>query len=724
MGLFNRLKYNVSKSIENATRPEGMVSYRGVQFALVTDENSLPDHVETLKQMAKYYDDRSTCKDQNNREEKLKMILKKVYPLVKDETDYDSKRVNELYFKYLCSQDELNEYVFNTFINSIKEASISLDEFYQKEKLGKGLFPTSQFFSSFAYSKIEDTFVDENIMILLDTVWELVEKEKQGKQAFYLGFYMFKDLYSHYQNGGPHVQFNKSVWKESSRYFAIAYNIYNLAPTYMKIGEKAKAKNYLDCKPELMQMNETAKKNLHLLNKEEFITRFNNIQSGVAERDAKYEKGKMLLTSYLTDEEKQEGIRLMKEAAKDNHPTARNEMIALLAEENDPEALVALAYDHLEGKNNVKKSTVTAIELFKKASRVGSAEACYYLSKAYKNGKYVLEDKQRGESLLKAAAKLNYAPALSDLADLERINGNKEEALSLYKKILSLDETEENIRSIKHAIAQITNLLIPSKGSHFDVDENTLGICALVFDYVRLDAPIVTGYDLSEMLERAKNLETGAINQLSVYYEIESRGPMAMGTIPGSKIYNEDIDRARDMMIISRSFGLIYIALHIIKLSRGDTKSIYELASSYFEGRNYEKSRAYVDLGIQLNIPSVLGYVHKVWDKLDYDEWFAKDCLEKAARLGSQSAKLDLEYNQMLADSEQERQEYVHHILREQEESRKALRRIGFDLLERDIDMMLGGSGHNIDEKALLGELSYSQASNLRYLRNKILNQE
>ena len=74
---------------------------------------------------------------------------------------------------------------------------------------------------------------------------------------------------------------------------------------------------------------------------------------------------------------------------------------------------------------------------------------------------------------------------MSDLADNEKQNGNKEDALSLYKEILLLEETNENIRGIKHAIAQIVNTLIPSKGAHFDVDANTLGLCSLVFDYTR-----------------------------------------------------------------------------------------------------------------------------------------------------------------------------------------------------------------------------------------------
>lgn len=723
MGLFNKLKRDIKAAAKQVSTPKGMVSYRGVQFSFVSDEASLPDDKNILKQMAKYYDDRGVCQDREAREEKRNMILKKTYPLVKDDTDYDSERVIELYYKYLCTQDDLNEYGFQTFIDSIKKAVPPMEEFNQKAAEGKSVFPASLFFMRFVSSKVEDSYVEQNIMTLLNTVWELVEKEKAQEQPIYLGYYMFKDLYHHYQNGGPHVQFKKDIWKESSRYYTMAHSIYNLAPVYLRLGEKAKAKIQLDKKPELKQMNEHAKNNLHLLNKEEFLARFNAIQSGVAERDAKYERGKMLLSSYLTETEKQEGIRLMKEAAADHHPTARNEMIQLLVEENDPEALTEFAYDHLEGKNNIKKDPLTAIELFKKAARVGSAEACYYLSKAYEQGSYVLQDKQRGLSLLMEAAKSNYGPALSDLADMESTNGNQKEALALYKKILQLDETEKNIRSIQHAIAQIVDTLIPSKGSHFDVDENTLGLCSLVFDYVRMDAPMVSNYDLNEMLDRAKNLEASAVNQLSVYYQIESRGPQAMGTIPGSKIYNEDRPRAYDMMKISKAFDLIYIALHTIKLFHGETKSIYELAVSYFEGRNYEKARAYVDLGIQLDIPSVLGYVHKVWDKLGYDEWFAQKCLEKAAKLGNTTAQLDLEYNAMLSESERERKEYVKRILEDQEESRRALRRIGIDLLERDIDIMLGGTGHNLDENALLSKLSFADAANLRALRKRLLDE-
>ena len=75
----------------------------------------------------------------------------------------------------------------------------------------------------------------------------------------------------------------------------------------------------------------------------------------------------------------------------------------------------------------------------------------------------------------------------------------------------------------------------------------------------------------------------------------------------------------------------------------------------------------------------------------------------------------------MLENSEHERKEYVQKVLKDEEEARETLKRIGFDLLERDIDIMFGGSGHNIDEKALLGELSFTEASYLRHLRRKIL---
>ena len=54
---------------------------------------------------------------------------------------------------------------------------------------------------------------------------------------------------------------------------------------------------------------------------------------------------------------------------------------------------------------------------------------------------------------------------------------------------------------------------------------------------------------------------------------------------------------------------------------------------------------------------------------------------QKAAKLGNTTAQLDLGYNAMLSESERERNEYVKRILEDQEESRRALRRIGIDLL-------------------------------------------
>lgn len=303
MGLFNKIKKEIKHVTKHATIPNGMISYRGVQFYLVNDESSLPNDKNILIQMSKYYNDYTVCKDMDNREEKLKMILKKTYPLIQDDEDRDAQIVKELYLQHFCSQDELNKQVFNTFINKIKNAEFSLEELNRRVSQGESVFPDSYIFTWFSNSKIENEYVEQNMLILFNTIWELVEKERKEEQALYLGYWMYKELYDYYQNGDSFVRFKKSLWSKTSRYYTCAYRIYNLAPVYLKMGEKSKAKNCLDKKTEIEQMNKIAKDNLHLLKKEDLYTRFNNIQLGLGERDAKYAQGKSLLLSYLTEDE-------------------------------------------------------------------------------------------------------------------------------------------------------------------------------------------------------------------------------------------------------------------------------------------------------------------------------------------------------------------------------------------------------------------------------------
>ena len=70
MGLFDKLKRDIKHTAQQALLPKDMVTYRKVQFRLVSDEASLPDDKKVLLQMAKYYNDHIECIDLENREEK------------------------------------------------------------------------------------------------------------------------------------------------------------------------------------------------------------------------------------------------------------------------------------------------------------------------------------------------------------------------------------------------------------------------------------------------------------------------------------------------------------------------------------------------------------------------------------------------------------------------------------------------------------------------------
>ena len=716
MGLFDKLK----KEIKSGAASGKTVKYRGYTFVFVTDEASLPDDVMTLYWMAKYYSNHYDCADLDRREEKYRWILKKLYPLIEAEESEEASEARGMYIKEFQSQEDYDAHIFSEFLRKIRESALSHSELQRRQADGEKVIRHGYLFDWLLQSHMQGDFVMAHFPELIDTVWTLVETEQKGQQAIYPGYWMFVDLRAFWQKKDPNLKFDFSLWKESKKYLKAAWDIYDLAPAYEKSGKKDKMKACLDKLPEFAAMTKEAAEQVKVLDKDELLSRAYAVADGVNHRDAWYEKGRILLSSYLTEAEREEGIALMQQAADAGHPTALADMLELRAQGNDAEAQVELGVSLFEGINNQKLDRKRAVELFTKAARSGSAEAYYHLANAYDTGKGVLPDQDRAMSLLRESCRGGCILAYDALAEKEKERNNHQEALRLYKKIIEFPHNSKNARTIKHAIAQVIQQYLPSR-SQFDVDENTLSICALALEYAELDAPIVTAEKLNDLAERAKDNDISAVDKLSLYYELESRGPMAMGTIPGSEIFQKDMPRAMDMRVVYRAFELMRIVINLNRLADGDTFAVYPIALAYRDGGNYEKARAYTDLGIELEIPSVLRFVNSAWDQLGYDEYFAKSCLQKAASMGDKAAKLQMDYEEMLAEHEREQQEYIERVKREQAESRRRRKEIEMDQLERDIDLMLGGIGDTVEEKYIEGRISFTDAALLGAVRKRIL---
>ena len=701
MGLLRKLKhlkYDVKQEINNAKGPKGTVYFRGEHIPVYTDYANLPDDIKLLRKMEYYYTVNAGIEVTFDESAEIRnTIVRKAYELMKDEAPENRPEwVMDRYLSAFGTEEELGAYRLTKFCEKVEQLYIPKD--YQKPEGEKNLVNSGMIPSDLSANAETYAYFEQHLEEIIHAVCTLVEKEKHGTPLIYAGYVMYQDLLKYCTDRNEKKKFGYKVWQKTAEYLDAAHQYYDMLTFYQNDKKyKDKAKRIEDKKVAMIDpLVKEAKINIQLCSEEELLSAWHS-----------------------TTEAIDVNVKNRQQAEK-----AHQEQLAqrkVLADNGDVDAQVSLAKDAYYGRNGVPKDTARAFILFSKAEKAGSGAAAYYLGEYYEKGVgHIVKDTQKAEEYYKTAFRSDYVPAIARKAEQERGQGDKQNAIAHYKKVLRFADEAEDTRYIKQAIAYL--IFFHAKG---DIDENTIALSSLALDYMRLDASMVkkSTRDIAALMEQAANGSLEAVETLEDYYEDYSHGPRLYGTVPASEIYQKDPERAWEMQQIVKVLRLMKIALLLEKAEKEPETYLADLAIAYIEMKNYNKAEKLVAIGLRADLPAMLYVAYYYHKELEYDLPYAMRCLERSAAMGYGSAIYMLEQLQrqeertreILASAEKER-------ARQAEDTRRN-REFDLELLERQIDIMLGGTGASLDEKALSGQLSFADASLLRHYKNKLLNQ-
>jgi len=681
MNIFRKIKGNVRRIAKTAATPEGMVYFRGEYVPLFTTEAELPDDFHTLELMAKYYG-QGHSSDLQNRDEYYRIILRRLYPMVQEGKGEDKYGwIQKDYFVKAAPQDEMDKYHFERFCRNVENAFLTEESL----KDGRKDIYVSGVFDSYSFKKSMPYF-EKHLPEIIHSVCVLLEKEKRPTSVLHMGYYMYQDLLDYLKNDDPLKQFSFAgikydkhyLWKKSYTYMRSAYEFYNTA---ISSPDRMDSVAVNEAWAKLSRADTDAKYNMEYCSENNLMAVYNASINGTMET------------------RRERKVRLEKRA-----------------ENNDVSAQLALAKDYFYGTGANIPRTDMAYKLFMKAAMAGSGEAMYYLGLYYENGHPpVVKDASKAEDYFFDAMEQDYTEAFIHVADREyAAHRNKDMAAKYYKKALPKISEKENPKKYKTIIARII-----ACSNTTDITEDTLGLYALAADYARLDAPIVKEEDLLSLLADVEKGRYAALEKLEFYYTYYSRGRAAMGTIKGSDIFETDPERAYEMRDVASGFRLMKIAM-LLPLAKQDPEYyLDELAGAYLDRGNYKKAKEYTELGLRMNILAVMYFAYQKARKLDYDDDEAMYYLQRAAAMGHKGAIGALEYLGILEESRRERAAWVAANKPKPKSRRDYASEL--ELMERSIDMMLGGSGYSLDENALTGKMDFAQASLLRHYKNKLL---
>lgn len=701
MGLLRKLKhlkYDVKQEINNAKGPKGTVYFRGEHIPVYTDYASLPDDIKLLRKMEYYYSVNAGIEVSFAESDEIRnTIVRKAYELMKDEAPENRpKWVMDRYLSAFGTEEELGAYRLRGFCEDVKNLYIPKD--YQKPEGEKNLVNSGMIPSELSANAGTYAYFEQHLEEIIHAVCNLVEKEKHGTPLIYAGYVMYQDLLKYCTDKNEKKKFGYKVWQKTAEYLDAAHQYYDMLTFYQNDKKyKDTAKRIEDKKAAMIDpLVKEAKINIQLCSEEELLSAWHNTTEAIAVN-----------------------MKNRQQAEK-----AHQEQLAhrkMLADNGDTNAQVSLAKDAYYGRNGIPKDTARAFILFSQAEKTGDGEAAYYLGEYYENGiGHIIKDTQKAEEYYRKAFHTDYVPAIARMAEQARGNGDKQNAITHYKKVLTLADETEHTRYIKQSIAWLIFYL--DKG---DIDENTVALISLAFDYMRLDAPLVkkSVCDVNRFMAEAADGSLYAVEQLEYYYDEYSHGPRLYGTIPASEIYQKDPDRAREMKRIVKALRLMKIAILLSKVEKEPETYLHELATAYIMTGIISKAEELVDMGIRADLPSMLYVAYYYHKELHYELDEAMQYLRRAAAMGYKSAINTLEQLEWQDARTREILESGQKELQHRAEYAQWEREFNMELIERQIDLMMGGSGASLDEKALSGQLSFADASLLRHYKNKLLEQ-
>lgn len=705
MGFLRKLKADAyKKQFQKAAKatPEGMICVDGEYYPAFVDRESLPDDFDALWHMSSYY-----CSIGSRHSEEFevyKIIVCKMYemlPTFSQIPDWKKEDIKERYFNEAGPMDVVGSHLFAQLCEAVENR-------YYAEDPDKSAFSSS--FLTGGNLDLVLPYILEHLPELIESICILIEKEKRRDSRLHVGYYMYQDLKAFLSKVNPDKTSDVAWPPKEIPYITI---LWQKTREYLKQAEIHYL--YEPLENTFSTMDQEAIYHVNDCSKEALLAAFRSA-AGIGEKASVNSEATLQQLHSDGSEDMWETLYALRRASDSGDLQARKALLEFHAGDKEIRTQVELAKNFYYG-NGLPVNKAAAFDLFKRAADAGNGEALFYLGQYYESGQSPAEkDPQKAIDCYERSKEMEFVGAYRYFADREDAGGGDRNLIAEYsKKILP------HLSAEKEPIAVKTTLVRIIRGySTFDIDENTIGLVALAADYVRLDAPIVKEVDLLTLLPQAEQGDQQALDQLIKYYTHYSRPPADYYAIDhGSEIYESDRPRALEMQTIARVFRLMSIANLLVKAKNDPNRYLEDLAQAYLDQGNVRRAKEYVEFGINQNMPDMMYFAYQNARKLDYDEEEAAYYLHRAAALGDIGARGALEYLKMQEESDRRWKDWVetHKPRQESQKDRAA----DLELLERQIDLMLGGSGSSLDENALMGKLSFSDASLLRHYKNKIL---
>lgn len=409
-----------------------------------------------------------------------------------------------------------------------------------------------------------------------------------------------------------------------------------------------------------------------------------------------YQEGMNLFSAGITDEEIEEGKQKLQKAAQLGSLAAQDALLNIAAEEGDPASQFILGEQYHLGRSGKPKDYSIAFNWFSKAARQQHPIATRYLANYALLGRLGNKDPEQAEKLYFRAAELK------DIAGMCMTGRNYLRKGDIRKAVEML--TEAAFSKIEYAgdetyaglaVQELISLRLPEDGRP---DETTHDTYCLVLRYVQLhmntlNSRIRRRYkkDLAEdYVIRPEHLPLAKAGDEAAMQLITG----ALGD-SGSAIQRADIlERIRWLQekVKEKKDPKRYVLLY----------RLYAL-----DPRTYRDARAWLEKAMEeKHADAFLSVWYDSYGIFNYDYRTRYDYLLKAASLGDGAAKLELECIEYSREEEERKARQRREMRERAEEAVRQEKRARRELLERDVDIMLGGSGHSMEEKWIAGKIS------------------
>lgn len=740
MGLFDLFR-SAAPDPDIPVVKKGTVQFKGTEFPLCPDTSELPEDAETLEAMRRFFAATSLVRE-GNRDVNVFPAKYKKYK------NYDLVHACEdkLAFVYYPRKDLSHGWgdIYMRAANKLLRDSSFTRQTWGLQFILKGFSlnwqhdfaQTDRFIHSYSGDRLDRMDDDVQLYLpeaekhlaeLMDAVSELVIQEKRRGSGIVPGFYFARELISLKKMG---IDCNGLRFRDSLLKGAQAGDPYCMGYVgaldakrrvdVKKAEEAALAGDYLcvvwmtekgprEKQKQMMkkreEMERTAHKWLRSVSeaklRDRLMDELQQIDRDRVNRERFYADGLRLIRSENAAE-RAGGAELLEKAAALGNPLAVGQLCLFRAEQGDAAAQVKAGESYLEGRYGLEKDHARAAEMFRRAAEQHNGLGCARLAECHLYEWGVTPDFYEATRLLQAAVEFATADDAGEIARLLATVEDIPGARALYRKAMSVNVTDQaSAERLRRDCRGYVDLLVSRNGL---LNEDVHEVFLAALDYLAL-SPLVREVDgFQEELRPAAQGNPTAIKRLSSSYRYYYH-------TKGQKIetYNNVILMALHMELIR---------LYTREAEQGNIEACYKLWLEYsVYPPTAGAGNRWAWQAIEASYPPMLYSAYLEAHTLGISEYRKMEYLREAAQLGDQSAILELEVLKMEAEEAQRR---AAERRRTAEAEAERARQSRLDWAERDFDLMTGGTGYTMEEKAMRGDISAADYMRHRNFRDTL----